>query len=155
MATTHEAPSAPLLAGPWDIATIEQYLQSTVIPVRLATAGRNGPLVQSMWFLWRDCRLWCATQDSAVVVHRLQADPHCAFEVAGDMPPYRGVRGQGVAEIVKSDGKDVLHQLLHRYLGGTHSGLASWLLSRADHEVAISIRPDHMTSWDFRSRMEE
>ena len=155
MATTHEAPSAPLLAGPWDMATIEHYLQVTVIPVRLATSGRSGPLVQSMWFLWRDCRLWCATQDSAVVVHRLQADPHCAFEVAGDMPPYRGVRGQGVAEIVKSEGKDVLRQLLQRYLGGTHSGLAGWLLSRADHEVAISVRPDHMTSWDFRSRMEE
>lgn len=155
MSDTQQASAAPLLSGPWDLATIERYLQSTVIPVRLATAGRNGPMVQSMWFLWRDCHLWCATQDSAVVAHRLEADPHCAFEVAGDMPPYRGVRGQGIAEIVRTDGRDVLTQLLHRYLGGTNSGLAQWLLSRADREVAIAIRPEHMTSWDFRARMQE
>jgi Pyridoxamine 5'-phosphate oxidase len=152
---THHAAAASLLSGPWDMATIERYLHATVIPVRLATSGRNGPLVQSMWFLWRDCRLWCATQDTAVVAHRLEADPRCAFEVAGDMPPYRGVRGQGIAELVRTDGRDVLTQLLHRYLGGTSSGLAQWLLSRADHEVAIAIRPEHISSWDFRSRMEE
>ncbi len=135
------------------MASVEAFLESTVIPVRLATSGSAGPLVQSMWFLWRDGRLWCATQDSAVVVHRLEADPRCAFEVAGDLPPYRGVRGQGVAEVIRADGEGVLTDLLHRYFGGTGSGLARWLLSRADSEVAIAIRPDHMTSWDFRSRM--
>ena len=38
------------LRGPWDAATVARFLDETVIPVRLATAGRSGPLVQSLWF---------------------------------------------------------------------------------------------------------
>jgi len=143
----------PVFTGPWDLAQIEDFLTTTTIPVRLASAGRSGPMVQSMWFLWRDCRLWCATQRSAVVVHRLAADPACGFEVAGDRPPYRGVRGQGRAEIIRTDGAEVLAELLHRYLGGTSSELARWLLSRTENEVAIAITPEHLSSWDFSSRM--
>ena len=50
---------------------------------------------------------------------------------------------------------DRLTALLQRYLGSTHSGLATWLLSRSETEVAIAIRPEHLTSWDFRRRMQE
>lgn len=142
------------LTGPWDLPAVESYLSSSVIPVRVATAGKTGPLVQSMWFRWRDGTLWCATQDSAVIAHRLAADPRCGFEVAGDVPPYRGVRGQGVADIIPEAGRQVLDELIGRYLGSTRSGLAKWLLSRADHEVAIAIRPQHMVSWDYRERMQ-
>lgn len=144
----------PLLAGPWDMATVESFLQSSIIPVRVGTTGRTGPLVQSMWFLWEDGQLWCATQDSAVIAQRLAADARCAFEVAGDTLPYRGVRGQGTAVIDRDLGAGVLRRLIDRYLGSSNSGLARWLLSRSDHEVAISIRPEHLTSWDFRQRMQ-
>lgn len=143
----------PELSGPWDMAFVESFLSLSVIPIRVATAGKTGPLVQSMWFRWRDGLLWCATQDSAVITHRLAADPHCGFEVAGDLPPYRGVRGQGLAEILPAAGPAVLDDLIERYLGGADSGLATWLLSRAEHEVAIAIRPQHMVSWDYRERM--
>ena len=146
---------SPLLSGPWSTEQIEEFLGSSIIPIRLATSGRSGPLVQSMWFLWRDGRLWCATQASAVVAQRLAGDPRCAFEVAGDVPPYRGVRGQGIAELIPEAGPQVLTALLQRYLGSTHSGLATWLLSRSETEVAIAIRPEHLTSWDFRRRMQE
>lgn len=145
---------APLLSGPWEMAVAEAFLMSSVIPVRIATTGRSGPLVQSMWFLWRDGVLWCATQDDAVITHRLQADPRCGFEVAGDLPPYRGVRGQGRAEIVPDAGPAVLGELIERYLGSARSGLARWLLSRADTEVAIAVRPEHMATWDYRQRMQ-
>ena len=52
-------------SGPWDQATVEAFLADTVIPVRLATVGESGPLVQSMWFLHRDGAIWCSTQRSS------------------------------------------------------------------------------------------
>ena len=48
----------------------------------------------------------------------------------------------------------VLRQMLERYLGGTTSKLARWLLSRAEDEVLITIEPLRLFSWDYRERME-
>jgi nitroimidazol reductase NimA-like FMN-containing flavoprotein (pyridoxamine 5'-phosphate oxidase superfamily) len=124
-----------------------------VIPVRLATTGAQGPAVQSMWFRWTEGALWCATQRQALVVTRVSRDPRVGFEVASDSPPYRGVRGSGVATVVPEHGERVLRDLLHRYQGGEKSPLARWLLSRAEHEVAVRIVPTTLASWDFSSRM--
>lgn len=146
--------AAVRLDGPWDMATVESYLRGAVIPARVATLGQTGPLVQSMWFLWEDGQLWLATQRSAVIAQRLAGDDRCAFEVAGDGMPYHGVRGQGRALVDASRGEQVLRRLIERYLGSSEHGLARWLLSRAEHEVAIGIRPDHLVSWDYRRRME-
>jgi hypothetical protein len=143
----------PALQGPWDAATIERYLDDTVIPVRLATGGRSGPIVQSLWFEHVDGSLWCATQADALVVRRLERDPRCGFEVARDDPPYRGLRGTGAASVVPEAGVAVLRRLLTRYLGGTTSGLAQWLLARSESEVALRVVPRTLTSWDYSARM--
>ncbi len=47
----------------------------------------------------------------------------------------------------------VLDSLIRRYLGGTDSSLAQWLLGRIDEEVVLRIRPSWITSWDFSARM--
>lgn len=141
------------LRGPWDAATVARFLDETVIPVRLATAGRSGPLVQSLWFAHDDGALWCATQADALVVRRLERDPRCGFEVARDEPPYRGVRGTAEASVVPEAGEAVLRRLLARYLGGTTSGLARWLLARSESEVALRVVPRTLTSWDYSARM--
>lgn len=139
------------ISGPWDQTRIDEYLASATIPLRLASAGRSSPMVQSMWFAWSDRRLWCATQEDAVIVRRLRADNRCGFEVAGDQPPYRGVRGSGTAEIVTERAEPVLRSLLDRYR--PPEGLQQWLLSRLATEVAIAITPTRLTTWDFTERM--
>lgn len=144
----------PTVTGPWSMARIESYLDATVIPVRLATSGRQGPLVQSMWFHRAEGRLWCATQFDAVVVQRLRADPRVGFEIARDEPPYRGVRGQGSAELLPSRGPEILERLIERYLGPGDAPLASWLRSRSAGEVAIAIDAGQWATWDFTRRMQ-
>jgi nitroimidazol reductase NimA-like FMN-containing flavoprotein (pyridoxamine 5'-phosphate oxidase superfamily) len=132
------------------------FLTATVIPVRLACQdAHNRPLVTSLWYLYRDGELWCATQESARLVAMLRRNSAVGFEVAGDTPPYHGVRGQGQAELVAARGPDTLEQLIDRYLGRRDSGLAGWLLARRDTETAIRIRPDWMTAWDYRRRMQD
>lgn len=135
---------------------VEQYLAAVRIPLRLACTTPGGwPVVISLWYEYRDGRLYCASQEQAKVVAYLQHDPRCAFEVAADQPPYCGVRGQGTVTLDESRGAETLERLLRRYLGGLDNPLARKLLARRQSEVAIVIEPTSLFSWNFTSRMKD
>ncbi len=149
-----EQPTAvEIRSGPWGLVDIRGFLDSTVIPMRLATHGSVGPMVQSLWFLFDGSALWCCTQRDSVVATRLRSDPRCGFEIAGDEPPYRGVRGRGVASMDAVLAAGLLERLIIRYLDDSESSLASWLQSRVADEVAIRIDSLVVSSWDYSSRM--
>lgn len=140
--------------GPWAPDRIDEHLLRSKIPLRLATSGQSGwPLIVSLWYVYLDGMLWCASQQDATVIATLGRDPRCAFEVAADLPPYRGVRGRGRATIDRRRGGEILRILLDRYNVPADGGLGRWLLSRLDTEVAIGIRPTWRGSWDFTRRM--
>jgi nitroimidazol reductase NimA-like FMN-containing flavoprotein (pyridoxamine 5'-phosphate oxidase superfamily) len=140
--------------GPFSSEQIDAYLLETVVPLRLACVDPDGhPLVLSLWFLWLEEALWCATAPDARVVALLRAEPRCGFEIARDAPPYRGVRGQGRAELVPARGLEILEALVDRYLGARESRFARWLLARGKDEMAIRIVPSRISSWDFSRRM--
>jgi len=142
------------IAGPFSRARIESYLGDSVVPLRLACSAPSGhPLLLSLWFVWREGAIWCATSPRARVVSLLRSDPRCGFEVAREAPPYCGVRGAGVAELVLERGAEILAVLVDRYLGTRDSRFARWLLGRGQREMAIRIEPLRMTSWDFANRM--
>lgn len=148
-----EHAALPEPTGPWSTGQAEAFLEQARIPIRLASTGARGPMVQSMWFVPDGGALWCATHQDALVVARLRAEPRCGFEVAGDAPPYRGVRGTATADLLAAEGERVLRLLVERYLGGTSSSLARWLLSRGDEEVALRLTPLTLVSWDYTARM--
>jgi nitroimidazol reductase NimA-like FMN-containing flavoprotein (pyridoxamine 5'-phosphate oxidase superfamily) len=144
----------PGINGPWSAQEIDHYLRSTITPLRLACVSDSGwPNIFSLWYMYSDGQVWCATQSDSVVARALEKNPRCAFEIASNELPYRGIRGQGVASIGAGDAKKLLADLLVRYLGGMESSLARWLMSRVDHETAIRITPSHVTSWDYTERM--
>jgi hypothetical protein len=137
-----------------DLSSVEDYLESIRIPLRLACTTESGwPMVVSLWFNYQNGRLFCATQKSARVVSYLQNSPRCAFEIAADIPPYCGMRGQAIASIDEKIGGEILLQLLERYLGSTDSALAKNLLAKRDDEVAIVLKPVNVYTWDFSNRM--
>lgn len=141
-------------SGPWDSRAIEGWLDETVIPLRLATTGGHGPIVQSLWFAYDDGALWCATQTDSVVTGRVRQEPRVGWEVSPDEPPYRGARGRGTATVVEDPdlAGDVLRRLIARY-GQSGTDLERWLLSRVSTEVALRIDDLVVTSWDFSPRM--
>jgi hypothetical protein len=145
-----------VLAGPWSTNTIEQYLRDTVVPIRLASMEPGGcPVVLSLWYLYEEGTIWCATQRTAHVVKRLEREPRCGFEIAADRIPYRGIRGRAEATIDLGSGATILTRLIKRYLGGTESQLATRLLARAESEVALRLDALRVSTWDFTERMEE
>lgn len=142
------------LKGPWSRQEVLRYLDSTVIPVRLSVVTPTGwPVVLSLWFVREDDEILCATQESASVVRALRADERCAFEIAGETPPYRGVRGRGRVALDTANAAGVLETLVDRFLPSRETPLARWLLSRTDSEICIRISPTSVSSWDYSKRM--
>ena len=138
------------------LSEIEEFLNAVRIPVRLACKTESGwPMIVSLWFLHLDGQLFCATQKSAKVISYLEHDPRCAFEIAADIPPYCGVRGQAIASIDETKGPFILEQLLIRYLGDLNISLARKLLAKSDNEVSIVIKPRTLFTWDFTNRMKD
>ena len=142
------------LSGPWQQAQVTQFLDETVLPIRLSCVAADGfPRVISLWFLHREGNLYCATHQSAKLVKLLEHDRKVGFEVAPDAPPYHGVRGQGTATLSPLGDDPALEQLLQRYLGGLETDFSRWLLSRRDEELIVCIEPHRLFSWDYRERM--
>jgi len=143
-----------VIGGPWSADAIEQYLRTAVLPVRLASIAADGsPVVLSLWYLYEEGSIWCATQRTSRLIARLQREPRCGFEIAADSIPYRGIRGRARATIDMQRGATLLPRLINRYLGGTDSPLASWLLARAENEVALRLDRMRVSTWDFTGRM--
>jgi hypothetical protein len=140
----------------WPRERVDSFLESYRAPMRLAVLDEGKfPLICSLWFMYCDGRLLCATPRKSKVVRRLRNDPKCGFEIASNDPPYFGVRGRGLASISAEDGVSVLGNLVDRYLGERDTRFAQWLLERPVEEVAIAIDIEWMTSWDFTGRMSE
>ena len=122
--------------------------------MRMSVATDSGwPLVVSLWFVPDGSELLGATRPTSTLVRCLEQRPRCGFEVAGDAPPYHGVRGRATVTLDRAAGAATLDRLLVRYLGGVDSPLAETLRASADDEVCLRLRPVALTTWDYRDRM--
>ncbi len=143
-------------SGPWNQARVQEFLAETRIPMRLAANTDSGfPIVLSVWFLPEEDELLAVVHQDARIAKRLKADARCAFEIAPDQPPYRGVRGQATASLDSDGAAALLERLLDRYLSSTNSSLGRFLLARAEEELIVRLRPNWMASWDYSRRMED
>ena len=148
------ASGRPSVRGPWSHGEVADFLVASVIPMRISVETDSGwPIVLSLWFAPDGLELVAATRPTSTLVRCLERRPRCGFEVAGDTPPYRGVRGRATVELDRAAGSATLDRLLVRYLGGLDSPLADTLRASADDEVCLRLQPVALTTWDFRHRM--
>lgn len=138
------------------LSDFEIYLKSIKIPIKLACNTKSGwPIIVSLWFLYENGNLYCATQKTAKIVSLLDKDPKCGYEISDDAMPYCGIRGRAIANIEKDLGKPILRRLLERYLGDLENPLANKLIARIETEVAIVLEPVSVYHWDFSTRMKD
>ena len=144
------------IKGPWDHGDASAFLEDVRFPLRLACVGADGfPRVVSLWYRYDSGNFYCVTHRDAKLTALLKANRKVGFEVSPNEPPYHGVRGQGLVSLHEEGGADTLRAHLQRYLGGTESGLARWLLSRAEDELLVRVEVTRMFSWDYRERMQD
>jgi nitroimidazol reductase NimA-like FMN-containing flavoprotein (pyridoxamine 5'-phosphate oxidase superfamily) len=130
------------------------FLTKSLIPIRIACQTQSGwPMIVSLWFLYENGNLYCATQKNAKIVAYLENQNLSAIEISADMPPYCGIRCQTTAKILPQRGIEILDRLIIRYLGGFDNPLAKTLKVHQDNEVAIEFTPVNVFSWNFEKRM--
>lgn len=133
---------------------LNQIFHFEKIPIRLAFIKSNTiPNVLSLWYVYLDEKIYCATQKSAKIVSYLETNPKCGFEIAADKPPYKGVRGEGIAKILPENGENILNLLMNKYLGTKESTLSKFLKNNSKTEVAIEITPSKVFYYDYSKRM--
>ena len=133
---------------------IQQIGSKLKIPIRIAFMDSDKePRVISLWFVCINDKIFCATQRSAKIVQHLKNNPTCGFEIAADCPPYRGLRGKGIAKILEMDGSKILSVLIDKYLENKESRLSKFLKQNSKTEVAIEITPRKITNYDYSERM--
>ena len=137
-----------------DLEKLDTVISDTKIPIRLASIKPNGtPSVVSLWYAFFDGKIYCATQKTAKIVSYFKQNPLCGFEIAGDKPPYKGIRGEGTVKIIPDKGQDILDVLIAKYLGKKESRLSQFLKQNSDGEVAIEITLKKIHNYDYSTRM--
>ncbi len=135
---------------------VDNLINTSKIPVRLSCLMPNGfPCIISLWYICIEGKLYCACQESAKVITYLKKNNSCAFEIAADIPPYRGIRGYGKAKIRGDMGEKILDMLITRYVNNKESKLVKFLKKNSENEVAIEISPIRLFSYDYSKRMDD
>ncbi len=139
----------------WSEAEIRSFLTASTIPLRIATSTDSYPTLCSVWYMFDENNddLLCVSHENSQLVSDLMANAQCAFEIAPNEPPYRGVRGKAVVTLSKDHARETLSTVIPRYLGDTDSRLAKWLIGRSDEEYVLRLTPVQLTSWDYSERM--
>lgn len=138
----------------WNAEGISAFLESAIIPMRLAVNDGNGfPRICSVWFVFDGSHILAASHEKALITRLLKRDERCAFEIATNTEPYRGVRGQARVALVEGQGQALLPQLIDKYIGNRHQRLQQWLLSRSDEEYLFRLEAEWISAWDYSGRM--
>ena len=133
---------------------IDDSFLNSKIPIRVSCLKNNGvPIVVSLWYVNMDDKIYCATQKTAKILKYLEKNPVCGFEIAGDSPPYIGIRGDGTIKILNDKGESVLFALIDKYLGKKETHLSKFLKNKLKTEVAIEIEPKSVHNYDYSVRM--
>jgi nitroimidazol reductase NimA-like FMN-containing flavoprotein (pyridoxamine 5'-phosphate oxidase superfamily) len=142
--------------GDWSRTEAETFLEAAIVPARLGCHNPRGGLwMLSLWYRYHEGRVQFATSKDADVVSFLRQNDDICFEISTNTPPYMGVRGAGTARITEDGAKEVLGDLVDQYLGTRDAEMAEWLLREEREEVAITIEPSRLYTWDFTPRMRE
>lgn len=135
---------------------LANFIEASRTPLRIACNTDNHfPLIVPLWFMFDGEAFWCVTHKDAKLLSHLRKDSRVGFEIANNEPPYAGARGHGEVELIAEKGAAILPKLLKRYFIREDSRLATWLLSRADDEVAIRLNPLYINGWDYTDRMQD
>lgn len=130
-------------------AELEAYLDAGRT-IRLATASPDGvPHVVPLWFVWLDGVAYLNSTRGNLTLRNLERNPVATGSV-DDGEAYEELRGVLLSGTMEEAGDDprieeVAGRWSRKYLGGNPVPYGRWR-----NRVWLRLRPDRITSWDFR-----
>ena len=133
----------------------DKFLESK-LNLQLASIDEKGdPNIQPIWFNYdkTNQKIFIITPKSSRKIQNLQDKSNIYFSIDDENPPYKGVKGKGIATIVV-DAKKTIPQaetINKKYLGTLDHPLAQMILESAKkgNHVLVEIAPKFFSTWDF------
>lgn len=139
----------------WQTGEIENFLKTTTCPMRLAVKDTDDfPMICSLWHHYEGGKILAVTHKDSKLLGKLRLKPQCAFEIANNTPPYKGVRGQATCHI-SEEAEKYLPLLMSHFLADKYHGLKAFLSNRIHEERLLTLHLHTITAWDFSGRMQE
>lgn len=134
---------------------IEKFLDSK-LNLQLATTDDQGePNIQPVWFYYdKDGeKLLITTSKLARKTQNLRNKPVVYFSMDDENPPYKGVKGKGIATLVEDPNRTVPQgdRISMKYLGTLDHPIAKMISegSKNGDNVLIEISPKFFSTWDY------
>ena len=133
---------------------IERYLADGKLLLRLGTVDGNGdPQIHPVWYHYANDRLYLMTRNGTRKAENIKRKSTVYFSIDTEAMPYSGLKGKGMARIVKETGKalPIVEGIVTKYLGYTKSGLGKRMVdaARSGSEIVIEIIPSYYSVWDY------
>ena len=134
---------------------VERFLESK-LNLQLATTDDQGePNIQPVWFYYdKDGeKVLITTSKLSKKTQNLRSKPAIYFSIDDENPPYKGVKGKGIATIVEDPNRTLSHgnKISMKYLGTLDHPIAKMISegSKRGDNVAIEISPRFFSTWDY------
>ena len=133
---------------------VERFLESK-LNLQLATIDEQGePNIQPVWFYYNKDRekLLITTSKLAKKTQNLRTKPAIYFSIDDKNPPYKGVKGKGIATLVEDPDKTVSQgdRISMKYLRTLDHPIAKMTSDGSNGDnVVIEISPKFFSTWDY------
>jgi PPOX class probable F420-dependent enzyme len=134
----------------------ERFLESK-LNLQIATIDEKGePNIQPVWFYYDkdQGKLLITTSKLAKKTQNLRRKSTIYFSIDDENPPYKGVKGKGIATIVEEDPNRIVLQadrISMKYLGTLDHPVAKMITDGAMKRdiVLVEISPKFFSTWDY------
>jgi PPOX class probable F420-dependent enzyme len=134
---------------------IEKFLDNKLNLQLATTDDRGEPNIRPVWFYYdKDGeKLLITTSKLARKTQNLRNKPVVYFSIDDENPPYKGVKGKGIATLVEDPDRTVPQgdRISMKYLGTLDHPIAKMISegSKKGDNVLIEISPKFFSTWDY------
>ncbi len=155
----------PVKYPPLSPEALDNFLQGKYV-CNVATVSKDGtPHVKPTWFTWQDGRIWIMTWLKCKTVYNIQHSNKVAVSIdPSEVPvkafPSAGCLIHGEATLVPEIKDKIVPESWHfrifaKYLGEENCYKPPTSIHLSNPDMAISIRPTKILSWDFTKATSE
>jgi nitroimidazol reductase NimA-like FMN-containing flavoprotein (pyridoxamine 5'-phosphate oxidase superfamily) len=145
--------SEPGLGSSLSEEEVRDFLSNSKLFARLGTIDeKEDPNVHPVWYYFDNDRIYFETGKNSKKVRNIRKRNNIYFCIDETSPPYKGVRGKGIAIISEDISRNVAiaEKIMIKYTGSLDNNMAKFLMDtiKRGEAVIIEIIPLFYATWD-------